>query len=292
MCGLVSFSIQIPSEGRGELLTRIVVSENWDEDFLNDDADSEVIIPRAIEDAQASVVDHLSYVREFASLVEDLKSLRDRALSANIRHSRSKLLWDEAEGIIALATLQSTDETEACGELKEESRLSISLEETTKDLSLLRLPSHEKKPAPRRKSILNEEDNIFGPTPQPQTLQPLKVARSTTPSTTSSPPRLAVRRTQTTPTSTQTDAVETAKSLIRRMKIANGEGKVDVDFKGKVHFDTSMLGELVERVVGLIAELEEALGEKEREKEERRRGAEVKGKEVFDIEGRRVGCAL
>jgi hypothetical protein len=52
-------------------------TENWDEDFLDDDAEdgfglsrNEMVIPREIEERQASVIGHLGCVREFALLVE------------------------------------------------------------------------------------------------------------------------------------------------------------------------------------------------------------------------------
>jgi hypothetical protein len=51
-------------------------SENWDDDFLDEEDDDyglpkgEMVIPRAIEERQASVITHLGCVREFALLVE------------------------------------------------------------------------------------------------------------------------------------------------------------------------------------------------------------------------------
>lgn len=48
-------------------------SENWDDDFLDDDDEGGgfgMVIPRAIEENQASVIGHLGCVREFALLVE------------------------------------------------------------------------------------------------------------------------------------------------------------------------------------------------------------------------------
>lgn len=47
-------------------------SENWDDDFLDDEEESGfgMVIPRAIEENQASVIGHLGCVREFALLVE------------------------------------------------------------------------------------------------------------------------------------------------------------------------------------------------------------------------------
>lgn len=51
-----------------------VPSENWDDDFFDEEDDGfglgEMIIPRAIEERQASIIGHLGCVREFALLVE------------------------------------------------------------------------------------------------------------------------------------------------------------------------------------------------------------------------------
>lgn len=53
-------------------------SENWDEDFLDDDDEGgclSMVIPRAIEEQQASVIGHLGCVREFALLVEGMTDI-------------------------------------------------------------------------------------------------------------------------------------------------------------------------------------------------------------------------
>jgi hypothetical protein len=52
----------------------IVPSENWDDDFFGDDGDEDcdrnIVVPRAIEESQQSIIGHLGIVREFALLVE------------------------------------------------------------------------------------------------------------------------------------------------------------------------------------------------------------------------------
>ena len=54
--------------------THQVPSENWDDDFLDEEDDEfgagAMVIPRAIEERQASIIGHLGCVREFALLVE------------------------------------------------------------------------------------------------------------------------------------------------------------------------------------------------------------------------------
>ncbi|KAI9814401.1 MAG: hypothetical protein M1827_003257 [Pycnora praestabilis] len=100
-------------------------SEDWNEDFDFDGAgfqgnDGEedrhidkgilMIVPQAIRERQASVIGHLSHVREFALLVEDLKRLRTLAMSKNLIEGASADLWKEADGIINLATLDDEDD--------------------------------------------------------------------------------------------------------------------------------------------------------------------------------------
>lgn len=67
-----SQSVPVTNNLRGRVP---LASENWDDDFLDDNGDgigfvSEMVIPRAIEERQESVIGHLGCVREFALLVE------------------------------------------------------------------------------------------------------------------------------------------------------------------------------------------------------------------------------
>lgn len=243
----------------------IVVSENWDDDFA-ESCGEDVVIPQAIEDKQASVVDHLSYVREFATLVEELKSLRDRAFSSGVRYSRSRHLWEEADGIIALANLQSDD-----GDVSSvtSSHYSLAPEEPIVDS-----PS----------SMLSDDDNCFGtsskdndatPTKSRTLEPPLKI--KSTPS--KSPTRMPVKR-AVTPTY---DPMDVARSILERMRVKHGHTGSFQSFgaDGKIQFDTFMLSELVEQVNTLMTQLNEALNN-----ETPRRAPPVK--EQYDIEGRKL----
>lgn len=109
------------------------VSEEWSDDFEFDDPDEahavidisnndkaakhesvrSVKVPQSIIDRQQSVHIQFGQVKEFMLLVEELKRLRARGSSLGLLDSHSRQLWEDAESIIDLATLNEEDETEA-----------------------------------------------------------------------------------------------------------------------------------------------------------------------------------
>jgi hypothetical protein len=166
-------------------------SENWDDDFLDNDDESSgfgMVIPRAIEENQASVIGHLGCVREFALLVEgktsyfvytylffsirligvptDLKQLREQAIRSDVRFGVHKGIFDEADGIIALATLDDDDDEPLPPQPSEplpKSR-NTSWNHSPSCLSILTDDGMPKgyNPARRRSSVLSPDDDIFG----------------------------------------------------------------------------------------------------------------------------------
>jgi hypothetical protein len=106
------------------------VSEEWSDDFDFDDGEDaqdlpisagiqssqardsmrSVKVPQSIIDRQASVHQQFSQVQEFMTLVEELKRLRLRGADLHILESQSRQLWEDAENIINLATLNDEDE--------------------------------------------------------------------------------------------------------------------------------------------------------------------------------------
>jgi Septation protein etd1 len=108
-----------------------IVSEEWSDDFDFDDIEEaksvkvveipqepsqrdsmrSVKVPQTILDRQASVRLQFGQVQEFMILVEELKRLRSRGAVLDLLESQSKQLWDDAEHIINLATLNDEDET-------------------------------------------------------------------------------------------------------------------------------------------------------------------------------------
>ena len=105
------------------------VSEVWNEDFEFDEPDGieteapdEVSlpagsqrgmkVPQSIIDRQASVHGQFNQVQEFMLLVEELKRLRASGVALQLLDGAAKHLWEDAESIIDLATINDdTDET-------------------------------------------------------------------------------------------------------------------------------------------------------------------------------------
>lgn len=102
------------------------VSEEWSDDFEFDDVEEEVQplqlppgprdsvrsvkVPQSIIDRQASVHQQFSQVQEFMILVEELRRLRAQGAQLDLLESQSRQLWEDAENIINLATLNEEDE--------------------------------------------------------------------------------------------------------------------------------------------------------------------------------------
>jgi len=106
------------------------VSEEWSDDFEFDDVEEvEVVlpvvdenknnfrdsirsvrIPQAIIDRQPSVHLQFGQVQEFMALVEELKRLRSKGTSLHILNGNASSLWEDAESIINLATINDEEE--------------------------------------------------------------------------------------------------------------------------------------------------------------------------------------
>ncbi|TGZ79703.1 hypothetical protein EX30DRAFT_349938 [Ascodesmis nigricans] len=219
-----------------------IPSENWDDDFVADD-EGDMVIPHVIQERQASIIGHLGCVREFALLVEDLKRLRDEAISKNIRYGADCLLWDEADGIIALATVDDDTDSQILKREKLQRQhtwaAGQNLDYTT--------PQSSTRGLPRRSTALLPEDDIFAhfqengpPTP---TIDECKQFQSAAPN------RRSVDR---------NDPIEVAKSMMERMQKHRAErmgGAIETGSSGKTHFDTDMLKDLVAHVNHLKREL-------------------------------------
>lgn len=102
------------------------VSEEWSDDFEFDDVEEEIVsppqavnfrdsvrsvrIPQAIIDRQPSVHLQFGQVQEFMALVEELKRLRASGAALHILGGSAKNLWEDADSIINLATINDDDE--------------------------------------------------------------------------------------------------------------------------------------------------------------------------------------
>ncbi|KAG0133546.1 hypothetical protein HOY82DRAFT_577734 [Tuber indicum] len=248
-------------------------SENWDDDFLDDDggdgfelARRGMTIPREIEERQASVIGHLGCIREFALLVEDLKRLRDIGNASGLRNGANKHLLEEADGIIALATLDDEDTLPSVQPDRSQNRSSWHTpsrhSEMTFDDDFKSTPRNR-----RRSSILLPDDDVFGGGNLPTTPSsfPHLMHGFRSPSASSSPSPLSKKSID------KNDPVEVAKGIMERMQLQHwqtsdhpiGSGKSKGTWNGgKVQFDTDMLRELVVHVGGLkrnLAELVDCL---------------------------------
>jgi len=107
------------------------VSEEWSDDFEFDDVDENpeaaepassdkawkrdsirsVKVPQSIIDRQQSVHLQFGQVREFMLLVEELKRLRLRGTHLGLLQSHSRQLWEDAESIIDLATVNEDEDS-------------------------------------------------------------------------------------------------------------------------------------------------------------------------------------
>jgi hypothetical protein len=103
------------------------VSEEWNDDFEFDDLDNGddkelgglplnaipsqgMRVPQSIIDRQASVHGQFGQVQEFMLLVEELKRLRIHGAALDLLEGPSGHMWDDAENIINLATLNDDDD--------------------------------------------------------------------------------------------------------------------------------------------------------------------------------------
>lgn len=106
------------------------VSEEWSDDFEFDDVEDmevalpvldedkdhfrdsvrSVKIPQAIIDRQPSVHLQFGQVQEFMALVEELKRLRSTGTALQILDGNASSLWEDAESIINLATINDEEE--------------------------------------------------------------------------------------------------------------------------------------------------------------------------------------
>ncbi|RHZ56762.1 uncharacterized protein CDV56_104985 [Aspergillus thermomutatus] len=129
------------------------VSEDWDSDFEFDDAEEDnenlrpsrtssrrgMIVPAAILERQASLHGQFGQVQELTLLVEELKRLRHRASFLKIVQGPSSELWQEAEGIVNLATLD--DEENNDSPPRSPSSLTFSFDDSEGESSNLADPS-------------------------------------------------------------------------------------------------------------------------------------------------------
>ncbi|RVD83013.1 uncharacterized protein DFL_007417 [Arthrobotrys flagrans] len=232
-------------------------SENWDDDFDNDFC-GDVIIPKSIKDAQATVMGHLGNVREFAKQVENLKKLIEKANMRGVRNGPFSALWDDAEGIITLATVDDDVPISAIADSGTPTADSFDLASNASQENI-----HLPRPL-RRASVLLPDDDIFG--------TDLFHSRNTTPRLPQEP-FLASKSSSPALIKDEKKAVSSAKSIVARVQQRELPEKKSRERlvpsplqtskaptpEARMKFDTTSLQELVAHVKGLIRQLEEAL---------------------------------
>ncbi|KAI5788087.1 hypothetical protein FPQ18DRAFT_262381 [Pyronema domesticum] len=222
----------------------IVPSENWDDDFFGDDGDEDcdrnIVVPRAIEESQQSIIGHLGIVREFALLVEELKRLRSIAISKGVRYKVDCELWDEADAIIALAT-QDEDEDKSSPLKKEGLRRNTTWSPAQqrrrgRNQQILDDNNSAYTTVSSRHTVLAPDDDIFGG--GENTATPRQSRRiSPTPSSIS---RKVIDL---------NDPVQCSRGLMEKMILRQSQESLrpHCGADGKLCFDTGMLENLVDQ---------------------------------------------
>lgn len=201
----------------------------------------------------------------------DLKQLREQAILFGIRFGSHKGTFDEADGIIALATLDDDEPLPPQPTELAKSR-NASWGHSPSRPSILTDDGMAKgyNQGRRRSSVLAPDDDIFGG--GGNNLTPLRNHHSFR---TSPAPSPASRK-----TIDKNDPVEVAKGIMERMQQQHqnsgrgqGDDTVTTGKTKKVQFDTDMLRELVKHV-GKLKRTLQGVVEREREVEECRSGFE------------------
>lgn len=244
------------------------VSEDWDNDFDFDCSEIDegsglpalvktpMHVPPAIQASQANVVGHVGQIREVCLLVDDLKRLRGLAREKGLIHGPSADKWREAEGIIALAIPDEEDPTLSPPQSPSAySRKTASRSGHRKSMTLDSLEESHDGPAklpkalePRRQSILNMEDDIFG---------------AALPKASSLEPRPALGPIQGKRHHSHMDSTEVARSVmenIHQHRTASDPTVNRCSTPGnKMPFDTTSLRDLVQRANALTRALSEII---------------------------------
>ncbi|KAH7040302.1 uncharacterized protein B0I36DRAFT_344068 [Microdochium trichocladiopsis] len=253
------------------------VSEDWDADFEFDEAIPEdpaetaqtnrlsMVVPPSIQATQHTLKAHSGQIRELSLLVNDLKRLCRLGREMQMMNGTSKLLWLEAEDVIALASPDEDEESElADGPTKDEEnnrhdRQSIITDErfTAQGFDGSSLdathnqPNHAGRqvghegahPTARRRSVFSPEDDIFGTwdhLAEPD-------SRPRTPENRSSIPK----------PSTATKAVIEAMRARTKQRVPDAQVGADSELSSRLNFDTNSLKDLVKRA----SELRDALSD-------------------------------
>jgi len=242
-------------------------SENWDDDFDDCFGAGDVIVPRAIRDAQATVMTHLEDIKAFALQIESMKKLCARAETDGTRLGQSASLWEEADSIIAFATINDDEPLTASYTGHSTPNMDafddFSANNSDENLVLARKQ--------RRTSVLLLEDDIFGGAGN-TSADSIDIGIVTKARTTTIKKSLVAKQQLLAPTLAESnDPVSAAKTLMSRIqqrnrsdnaihtRVSSSPSQKTSIKEQKMHFDTSTLAELLKHAESLNAKLERAL---------------------------------
>ncbi|KAI3530740.1 hypothetical protein CSPX01_14664 [Colletotrichum filicis] len=241
-------------------LSSKTVSEDWDDDFEfggNESEDKEtenafaMVVPASIQASQPSLKQHSGHIRELSLLVNDLKRLCRHGRDLDMLGGSNAGLWEEAEGIIALA---SPDEDELEGMDVDSSSIMSGFDAASPDpiekedpfdevheINVSKTAVIRERPAGRRRSVFSPDDDIFGGnSPAPDELPP---PRPRTPENNINMGGHDV-----------TDIVRSVLDAMQQRSVSDAAARDD-----KLHFGTNSLKALVKRAGDLRDVLSEVI---------------------------------
>lgn len=261
------------------------VSEDWDDDFDfgdanavmdKDDREAKRIdsgmamrIPQTIRERQVNVVNNIGLVREFGLHVEELKTVRARAMSLGLFEEGGPLhhILDEIDGVIELAD-QDTEEFTVPRRASPTS--SPNFDHTAFNNIAERPPTSEKRgrsrrcvsadisepkvtpivPRNRRRTLLTSDNGILS-SPASQASSQLITTSTTTPT------NIIGHR-------PRKDSEAIARSVIEALKKGKSSKEKSLALKPvptnqRIHFDTTTLSRIVPLVNGLVRQVKEQI---------------------------------
>lgn len=265
------------------------VSEDWDDDFdfgdanafnSKEDRDEKRIdsgiamrIPQTIRERQVNVVNNITLVREFGLHVEELKSVRARAMSLGLFEEGGRLhhILDEIDGVIELAD-QDTEEFSIARRssppsspnfdptaLNDIANGQASSGKRGRSRRCLSADISEPKSTPvaprnRRKTLLSSDNGVLS-TPASQASSHFTSTSAITPTNI--------------PTRPRKDSEAIARSVIEALKKGKSSKENALKLKPvpanqRIHFDTTTLSRIVPLVNGLVRQVKQHIREAEK----------------------------
>ncbi|KOS22690.1 hypothetical protein ESCO_003815 [Escovopsis weberi] len=262
------------------------VSEDWDEDFDFDGGDDEnegggggggsgsdeplgrsssFLVPESIRASQPSVKAHSGQIRELSLLVNDLKRLCRHGRDMDMLKGPRRDLWEEAEGVIALASPDEEDDddeesasrgskpTDGESDAAETAVPCLgrfdggALENRNLEPAMSKTAVVRERHSPKRRSVFSPDDDIFGSANWPLT-DDNNDSSSGSGDAIAQPGRVGRPRTPVIQIDAMNDAAGATRSVMEAMSRSLPRHRSPgVRYDKKVHFDTNSLRVLVRR---------------------------------------------